>query len=255
MEKYLNVTKKLAKKAGDELLSLYKNRENFTYSSKSKGEIVSQADHLAEEIIIRGIQESFPDHNIYSEESGVENNQSDYTWIIDPLDGTTNFVFNLHFWNVSIALMHKGNPIIGVIYAPMYNEFYTAVDGGGAYCNDVRIEIPKDDKLQFDKSLHGYCYGDKLPAAKPIAADYYKRMLLSGYSCRQLGSAALELGRVSGGMLGSMYIPGANTYDVAAGVLLIKEAGGVIVDQDGEEWKLKSDFLIAGREDLSLIHI
>jgi myo-inositol-1(or 4)-monophosphatase len=164
-------------------------------------------------------------------------------WIVDPLDGTTNFSIKLQFWNTTIALTYKDEVVLGIVYAPMHNEMYWATKDNEAYLNGKHISVSRESNPQ--KTFHGFCYGEKLPNAKAIAARYYGKMINKGYPCRQLGSAALELAKVASGTLGSMYVPGANSWDIAAGALIVKEAGGILLDKAGEEWSLESDSIVA----------
>ena len=164
--------------------------------------------------------------------------ESDYIWVIDPIDGTTNFAMKNPFFNTTISLNHKNKPILALVYAPIFDEFYWAIKEGGAYLNQKRLKISKEeDRLEY--LLHNFCHGSE-KKDKEEAADYYKYFLQNGYQIRQLGAAALEIARIAAGITDSIYVPGANPWDVAAGVLIVKEAGGVVTDLQGDDYTLKS---------------
>lgn len=228
----------LIKQAGQELQKIYEKGSIIDFSIKSKGQIVTKADQAAEDIILSGIKKQWPDHAILSEESGANGQKSDYTWVVDPLDGTTNYTIKTPFWNTTLALIHKNEPVLGIVYAPMFDELYWTIKNEGAYLNANRITTNKGAEL--DKAFHVFCFGSDDPKDKIGAADYYKACLREGYPIRQLGAAALELARVAAGVLDSMIVPGANAWDVMAGALLIREAGGVATDLNGQPYTLKS---------------
>lgn len=227
--------KPTVKNAGDKLADEYNSTFSYEFKVKSKGEIVTKADKYAEEIIIKAIKENFPEHSILSEESGLADKKSDFMWVVDPLDGTTNFAMKNPFFNTSVSLVHQDEIVIGFVYAPLFNEFYYAVKGKGSFMNEKRIEVNKNADMGM--SLNAFCYGAG-PNAKTNAADYYKRSLEEGYQARQLGAAALELARVGSGILDSMVVPGANPWDVAAGALIVMEAGGIVTDINGNKFEL-----------------
>ncbi len=245
MDNLLEFARDIVKGAGDELRDQYKKRDAMKFRVKEKGQIVSEADMIADRMIIEAIKKQYPEHSILSEESGnIGAEKSEFVWVVDPLDGSTNFALDLHFWNCTVALVRKGEPVIGVVYAPMYEQEYWAVAGKGAYLNDSKISV--SGKGRFEEQFHAFCYGSRMTNAREIAGEYCKRMIVEKISCRQIGAAALELARVASGTLGSMFLPGANPWDVAAGALLVKEAGGVVVDLEGNEWDLNSKSVVAG---------
>jgi len=139
------------------------------------------------------------------------------------------------FFNTTVALIINGKVVMGIVYAPMFNEYYWAVDGEGAFLNDKKILV--NYGAEAKSSLHAFCYG---ASGKMAAADYYKEALYGGYQVRQLGAAALELARIGSGILDSMVVPGANPWDVAAGALIVKEAGGKVTDLEGGGYDINS---------------
>ncbi len=230
--KTLQFVKGLVVDVGLKLKQLFVSENINDVDIKDKGDLVTFADKLAEETIIKALQKEYPYYSIFSEESGVSGD-GDLVWVVDPLDGTTNFVMRNAFWNVSVALLDKkaGIPILGVVFAPMYDALYWALWQHGAYKNGKRLKIKPPST-----ELHAFCYGDNL-TDRARAADYYKNCLLAKKQCRQLGSAQLELAYVAEGTLSSMFIAGANVYDVLAGVLLVKEAGGIVLDEKQIPWR------------------
>jgi myo-inositol-1(or 4)-monophosphatase len=243
LQKTLAIAKSITFDTGNKLKEIYYQNEDLKATIKSKLQIVTKADKIANELIISQIKKHFPKHSILSEETNLEEQESDYMWIVDPLDGTTNFSVRFKFWNTTIALTYKEKIILGTVYAPMFDQMYWASKSNGAYLNGEQIKVTRE--IQPDKTFHGFCYGEKLSNAKTIAAKYYEKMINKGYPCRQVGSAALELAKVADGTFGSMYVPGANSWDIAAGALLIEEAGGVLLDREGEGWNIQSDSIVA----------
>lgn len=229
-----------AKKAGQELVKRYRSFDRNTVKLKAHHEILTQADLVSEKIIIREIKKNFPEHRILSEEKGRSGTAGDFLWIIDPLDGTTNFSIHNPLWNISIGIAYKNKLIVGVIYAPVLSELYTVLVGNGAKMNGKKIKVSSHIK----KALHTFCHGRDDKYVKK-ALKYYRYQKLNGLDCRQLGSAAIELAYVASGRIESFMIPGVNPWDVAAGVLMVREAGGKVTDFKGREWNLKSKDILA----------
>lgn len=233
--KILRIIKPAIKEAGDRLAEEFSSKRYYEFKVKSKGEIITRADRIAEEILLSKIRKHFPKHSILSEESGMADNKSEYMWIVDPLDGTTNFAMKNPFFNTSVALVLNNEIVLGFVYAPLFDEFYVAIKGQGALVNDEKIKV--DEEADMQTGLNAFCYGSAIEA-KLEAAEYYKKALAKGYQVRQLGAAALELARVGSGILDSIVVPGANPWDVAAGALIVEEAGGIITDMAGNKFDL-----------------
>jgi myo-inositol-1(or 4)-monophosphatase len=236
-----NIAISAAKQAGKALSAEYFRFNRADVQLKSRFEILTRADLLSEEIILKEIRKNFPYHHIFSEETGDNKAVSDYFWIIDPLDGTTNFFMHDPLWAISIAVAYRGELVLGIVYAPVLGEFYLAQKGEGASLNGRPIKV---SAIAKDKVVNLFCHGHNEAAIKK-AVKYYAYQKLHGFDCRQLGSAALELAYVAGGRVESIFIPGADLYDVAAGVLLVKEAGGKVTDLANKEWKIESKDMIA----------
>lgn len=230
-----------AKSAGNYLLKEFKDFNREQIKLKSQYEILTKADIGAERIILRELNQNFPDHDILSEESGDEGIKSEYLWIVDPLDGTTNFSIHNPLWSVSIALAQRGEIIFGLIHVPFLAETYWAEQSGGAFCNTKKIRI---SNIKGERAFHTFCHGGTKESIS-LALKYYQKQKLSKFDCRQLGSAAIELCYVAAGRSESILIPGAHSWDVAAGALIAKEAGAVVTDFSGRAWNLNSKDLLA----------
>ena len=199
-------------------------RKNKTTTIKS----VSEVDVAAERAIIDTLKDAYPTHGFLGEESGSTSHQSDFIWIIDPLDGTTNFLHGFPQYCVSIALQHKGEITQAVIYEPNRNDLYTATKGRGAFLNDKRIRVSKCDKLQDALIGTGFPFRDF-----KYLDDYlsmFKSMIQKTTGIRRAGSAALDLAYVANGSLDGFWEIGLSAWDIAAGGLLVREAGGIVTD-------------------------
>lgn len=240
LTKYLDIILATIRQAGDTIAKDYENRNNLRARMKQPRDLVTAADIKSEKIIIGAIKKNFPGQQILSEESGLTGKPSDYLWIIDPLDGTTNFFMHNPLWSVSIALAYKGEIMIGATYAPMQGELFHAVLGQGAYLNGRKIVV--DDSLI--KPLNAFCHGRETGNIRRML-KYFEYQKLHSLDCRQLGSAAIEMAYVAAGRLSSLMIPGGWPWDIAAGALLVREAGGKITDFSGEDWNLKERDVLA----------
>jgi len=238
-------------KSGLALTKEYKEFKRSSAKLKSQREIVTKADLLSEKIIINQIKKNFPDHQILSEEAGRINKDSNYLWIIDPLDGTTNFSMHNPLWSISLSLAYKGKIILGLVYAPLLNELYLAEkDQGAKLFSPAKNKSGKKIKVSNvyqGKVLNTFCHGNSLQATKR-AIKYYTKQKTTGFDCRQLGSAAIELAYVASGRIESIVIPGANSWDVGAGALLVREAGGQVTDFKGRAWTLNSKDIVASNK-------
>lgn len=238
-----SVARKAIKEAGKELKTRFNKLGLPQISKKSKHEIVTPADYAAEEIIIDAIKANFPHHNILSEEAGeVEGQEEDFLWVVDPLDGTTNFSIHNPFFAVSIGVFFKQHPVLAFVYAPMIDELYEAEKGKGATLNGKKIRVSEQDKV--GDSRLAFCHGHRkwhLTRTTKI----FSKLKLASRTLRQFGSASLETAFVACGRLEALMIPGVNVWDIAAGVLLVREAGGKVTDFEGKPWNLDSADILA----------
>ncbi|PKM91568.1 inositol monophosphatase [Candidatus Falkowbacteria bacterium HGW-Falkowbacteria-1] len=247
METFKKTALKAAELSAKKLINIYNNFERSSIKMKSSHEIITSADLLSEKIIISEIKKNFPKHHILSEETGDNNKKSDYLWIIDPIDGTTNFSMKNPLWAISIALAYKNEIILGVVFAPILKEVYVAQKNKGSFLNNKKIKV---SKIKGEKVLNTFCHGSKTENIKK-AIKYYNKQKLNNFDCRQLGSASIELAYVACGRIESITIPGAHSWDVAAGALIVKEANGKVSDFKNKNWDLSSKDIIASN---GLVH-
>ena len=242
----LNTAVKAARRAGGIINRASQNLDLLHVSRKAHSDFVSEVDSNAEDAIIKVLLEAYPKHSILAEESGATGDQDEpeYQWIIDPLDGTTNFLHGYPQYSVSIALKYRGVLTQAVVYDPTGNELFTASRGRGAYLNDHRLRVSK--RNQFSECL----LGTGIPFRELTHMDTYLSMLkdiiprVAGI--RRPGSAALDLAYVAAGRYDGFWELGLGPWDMAAGCLLITEAGGLVSDLEGNETHLESGNIIAG---------
>jgi len=193
--------------------------------------LVTEIDKKAEETIIRRIKKHFPDHNFLGEESGSAEIKSEYRWIIDPLDGTVNYTHSLPIYSVSIGLEHKGKIVLGVVYDPSLDELFTAEKGKGARLNKKRIQVSKTSRLIESLVVTGFPYTVNKTPEPDIT--HFRNFIIEAQGVRRLGSAALDLSYVACGRFDGFWEGTLNPWDMAAGVLLVTEAGGTWTDYRG----------------------
>ncbi len=243
MHPMLNIAVKAARRAGNLIHRAADNIDHLTVTKKSNADYVSEVDKAAERTIIETILDVYPTHAILAEESGAQG-ESEYLWIIDPLDGTTNFLHGFPQYSVSIALQHNGVLTQAVVYDPTRNDLFTATRGRGAFLNDRRIRVSK--RAELADSL----IGTGFPYTKFTHMDAYmgilRDMMQKTAGLRRPGSAALDLAYTAAGRYDGFYETGLKPWDIAAGCLLITEAGGLVGDLEGNDSYLKSGHLCAG---------
>ncbi|WJW74530.1 inositol-1-monophosphatase [Thiohalobacter sp. IOR34] len=243
MHPMLNIAARAARAAGDVIVRHVDRLDELTVTSKDRNDYVSEVDRQAEEVVIRILRKAYPSHGILAEESGSQPGD-EYQWIIDPLDGTTNFLHGFPQFSVSIALRHKGRLEQGVIYDPLRQELFTATRGAGAQLNNRRLRVAQR------KSLEGALLGTGFPYKHHDYLNPYlgmfRDLLMQTSGIRRPGSAALDLAYVAAGRLDGFWEIGLNIWDIAAGVLLIQEAGGIVGDLAGGHDFLDSGNVVAG---------
>ncbi|MBY0484138.1 inositol monophosphatase family protein [Nitrosomonas sp.] len=246
MHPMLTIAVKAARRAGSIINQASQNLDLLNVSKKSHSDYVSEVDGAAEDAVIKVLLAAYPDHAILAEESGHRGDEknSEYQWIIDPLDGTTNFLHGFPKYSVSIAVKHKGVLSHAVVYDPTNNELFTASRGGGAFLNDRRIRVSKRTRLE------DCLIGTGIPFRDLTHLDAYIAMLKDiiprTAGIRRPGSAALDLAYVANGRYDGFWEIGLAPWDMAAGCLLITEAGGLVGDLEGNETQLESGQIIAG---------
>lgn len=237
-------------------------REYFqgTFKVENKGTVnnlVTEVDKLAEAKIIQIIKDNCPEHSILSEEVGELAQESDYQWIIDPIDGTVNFAHGIPICCVSIALKHKDDLLLGAVYNPILDEFFFAEKGKGAFLNDEPITV--SEKSEFKKAclVTGFPY--KWPKTFEHPIRVFERIIMEGLPVRRLGSAAIDLCWVACGRFDGFWEYNLNAWDVAAGYLIVTEAGGQVSNFNGEAYSVFDKETLATnglihKDMLSVIH-
>lgn len=244
MHAQLNVAVMAARRGGNSLLRSLKDLDRIHVEQKGRNDFVSEADRNAERVIIEVIHKHYPEHAILAEESGARGD-SDHVWIIDPLDGTTNFLHAFPTFCVSIALTVAGRPEHAAIYDPMRDELFTASRGSGAQLNGRRIRV--SGRTRLDQALlgTGFPYRDSNKALAPYL-NMFRLAIESTAGVRRPGAAALDLAYVAAGRLDAFWETGLGPWDIAAGSLMIREAGGIVSGLDGGENHLETGDILAG---------
>ncbi|MFK8050340.1 MAG: inositol monophosphatase family protein [Halioglobus sp.] len=247
MEPMINIALRAARKAGEMIVRASDNLDNFEVMAKGVNDFVTEVDTTAEQDIIYQLQKAYPDHAFQGEESGLSGNEeSEYRWIIDPLDGTTNFVRGIPHYAVSIACTFRGKLEHAVVLDPVRREEFTASRGRGAQLNGRRIRVSKLDSL--DSALLGTGIPFKDHCDDKLAAHSKTIELLAGQCAgiRRAGAASLDLAYVAAGRLDAFWEIGLAPWDIAAGALLIKEAGGLVADIDSSDNYMDSGNIVCG---------
>lgn len=242
MEPLLNIALKAAQRAGDIMLRYRHQLDNVTVTEKSKNDFVSEVDIRIEQDIIETIHRAYPQHGILAEESGVTEGEDEVTWIIDPIDGTSNYLHGLPHYAVSIGIKIKNRMEYGLIYNPCLQELFTVKRGGGARLNDRRIRTGKIQDLS--QALLGTCFSRKQQLS-PQFQSMLTTLINKTGGFRRLGCASLDLAYVAAGRFDGLWASGLKPWDHAAGALLVREAGGMVGDFEGGENFAESGNLIA----------
>ena len=241
----LNIAVKAARRAGSIINRAALEGGALEVKAKNKNDFVTQVDKAAEQAILGILRAAYPEHSVLAEESGdTPGARPEYLWVIDPLDGTTNYIHGFPQYCVSIALAHKGVLTHGVVYDPGKNELFTASRGRGAFLDDRRIRVSKCTRLQ------DALVGTGFPFKEQSRLDLYMRqlrtMMTSSAGVRRAGAAALDLAYVAAGRLDAFWEMGLSRWDMAAGALLIQEAGGMVADLKGGPGYLDKGEIAAG---------
>ncbi len=248
MHPMLNVAIRAAERAGTLIIRNYQQREQLTIETKSHNDFVSEVDRLAEADIIQTIYKFYPHHAILGEETGASEQQHEYEWIIDPLDGTTNFLHGFPQFSVSIAVRHRGKLICAVVYDPLRQEMFSAARGEGAQLNNRRIRVTNQRTLDQSLLATGFPFRDF--SYLDIYMDTFKAFVSQTSGIRRAGSAALDLAWVAAGRVDGFWEFNLSPWDIAAGALIVQEAGGVACDFAGGENFLKSGNIVAANPKL-----
>lgn len=241
MHPMLNIARKAAREAGKVLLRNLDRRDQLTVTTKSHNEYVSEVDRMAEDAIINILQRAYPTHGILGEEGGSRAGD-DYTWIIDPLDGTTNYLHGFPQFSVSIGLTHRGTLDQAVVYDPLREEMFYASRGAGAFLNDRRLRVTQRKGLEGALIGTGFPYRDHQHTEAYMGM--FQQIMRETAGIRRPGSAALDLAYVAAGRLDGFWELGLKPWDMAAGALLIREAGGAVSDLSGGDRFMESGNIV-----------
>lgn len=244
MHPMLNIAVKAARRAGQIINRASLDIDLVKVSKKQHNDFVTEVDKAAEAAIIETLLTAYPEHAILAEESGESGKASEFQWIIDPLDGTTNFIHGLPYYCVSIALAHKDQVTQAVIYDPTRNDLFTASRGRGAFLNERRIRVSRRDRLADSLIGTGFPFRDLQGLDSYL--KLFGTMTESCAGIRRPGAAALDLANVAAGRMDGFFEQGINAWDMAAGSLLITEAGGLVGNYKGDADFLHRHEILAG---------
>jgi len=239
--RFLETAVEIARESGSLLSNYLEKRIGFEL--KGEFDLVTEADRASERLVVERLRSHFPAHNIVAEEGGGHQSASEYCWFVDPLDGTTNYAHSFPMFNVTLGLACAGEVIAGVIYDPVRQELFTAERGGGAYLNNRRIHVSRVERLSDSLASTGF------PSRKRhhnVNIHFYYQLAMATHGVRRTGSAALDLAYVAANRLDFFWEFGLKPWDMAAGTLLVREAGGQVSDMRGVAHTLTgSEHLVA----------
>lgn len=244
MHPLINIAVKAARNSSKIILQAYDRLSSVKVDEKSRNDYVTDVDQKSEQEIIATIRKAYPEHSFLAEEGGEITGNPDFQWIIDPLDGTANFIHGFPQFAISIAFKHKENIEQAVIFDPLRNELFTASRGEGAQLNERRIRVSPTDRI--NRALIGTGFPFRHPKIFPRYLQYFAKIAPQVSDLRRAGAAALDLAYVAAGRLDGHFELALKPWDIAAGVLLVKEAGGFVSDFAGQSDYLKSGDIIAG---------
>jgi myo-inositol-1(or 4)-monophosphatase len=235
---YLETSIEIAREAGALLMEYF---GKVSYELKGEFDLVTEADRASERLVIQRLRAHFPTHSIVAEEGGGSEQDSEYRWYVDPVDGTTNFAHGFPVFNVTLALEKAGELVAGVVFDPTRQEVFAAERGGGAFLNGKRIRVSTVNRLEDSLVATGF------PSRKRhqnVNVYFYYELAMLTHGVRRAGSAAIDLAYVACGRLDAFWEFGLHSWDMAAGILLIEEAGGVCSDMRGGKMRLDNPHLL-----------
>jgi myo-inositol-1(or 4)-monophosphatase len=241
MSSMLEFAKDTARKAGQLLKEGLSGPREIRY--KGAIDLVTEMDVASEKLILEAIRANYPDHAILAEESGRSDQpDSRYRWVVDPLDGTTNYAHGLPIFCVSIGLEVDGEPLLGAIYAPMLDELYWAETGQGAYLNGTKLSVSATTELEKSLLVTGFPYDVRVKSDNLV---HFSNFLLTSQAVRRLGSAAIDLAWVAAGRFDGFWEPRLGAWDMCAGAVLVREAGGLVTAYDGGPFSIYEKQILA----------
>ena len=246
----INVLVKVCRKAAKTLIRDFGEIEKLQVSVKGPGDFVTASDKKVEKILIEGLQKARPNYSILSEEIGEIKNDEEFKWIIDPIDGTANFLHGIPHFAISIGLEHDDEIICGIVYDPIKDEMFVAEKGNGSYLNNQRMRVSSRSKL---KDCIVFTGGPRLDSKnKELALEEYKKFSSKILiPIRKLGSASLDMAYVAAGRCDGFWQRNLNYWDIAAGIILVKEAGGFVTDFEGENRYVENKTILATNSRIS----
>lgn len=249
---YTQAAVEIAKEAGEFLLERLDKTRTIEYKDKNRFNIVTEVDKASEKLIVDFLKDRFPSHDVLGEE-GTDTRRSaagrDWLWIVDPLDGTVNYAHGYPLFATSIGLLHKGKPVVGVVFEPNHNELFVAEQGGGAMMNDKPIRVSKNDKVEGSMLSTGFAYNVAQTRLNNI--DYFNRFILKCHAVRRDGVASVDMCYVACGRYDGFWEFFLKPWDIAAGAVIVEEAGGRLSMLDGKPLDIFGDEIMASN---GLIH-
>lgn len=242
MSFFLKVALQAARKAGRIHQKHYGKVRHVRFKSSNKLNLVTEVDQQCEKIVLSMLKKAFPTHNFWGEESGRQENRSSYTWLVDPLDGTTNYAHAYPFFCCSISLVRDRKPVLGVIYDALRDECFTAEKGKGAFLNGRRLKVSGIRSLGESLVCTGFAYAVR---ETRYNLDNFRQFVLRAQGVRRDGSAAMNLAYVAAGRFDGFWERGIQAWDMAAGVLMVQEAGGRVTDITGKPFDLFAENALA----------
>jgi myo-inositol-1(or 4)-monophosphatase len=250
--KELQVTKQAAREAGEFLQKEFLRWKRGNAKYKEHMELVTWVDKKAEKIILTKLKKYFPDYAILSEESGLQDKPSDYSWVVDPLDGTTNFTIHHPLFATSISLFYKNEVVVAVSYLPILKEMYWASQGNGAYKGSEKIKVSSKSSLR--ESIVSYNHGQGR-ANTGKSFKIFEHFQNKALKCYDFHCTSMQTAMVAAGHIDAYMVSGAKLWDVAAGMLFIKEAGGIVTDWKNKPWTKNSKTIVATNKTMHKIYL
>lgn len=246
MSQFVEKAIDIAHEAGALLQKYFLHRVQFEL--KGESDLVTEADRASEKLVVERLKQHFPEHGIVAEEGGGHESPSPYRWFVDPLDGTSNFAHGYPVYNVTLGLEKDGEMIAGVVYDPDRRELFSAEKGSGAYLNGRRIHVSRAKRLQDSLTCTGFPTQNR---GKNVNIYFYHQIGMASHGVRRSGSAAIDLSNVACGRLEAFWEFGLKPWDLAAGKLLIAEAGGTVTEMKGGAHTMQSPTILGSN---GLIH-
>ena len=233
MQEYLEFAQNLAHEGGKKLVEHFGHLKEGDIKSKGSHDLVTELDKEIEQLYVNAINEKYPDHGIIGEEGASKNEEADYVWVLDPLDGTRNYSIQVPFYGTSICLIKNNEPVVSVLYIPAVDKLYSALKGEGATLNGKKISISNETELMKSSIL--YCHTADERGVRS-AEKYAAKLKMAAFNADRLRTAAGEMGLVAEGLVEAYWLDGLPVWDLAAGALLVREAGGQATDFKGKNW-------------------